>query len=158
MLNNEYNYSRNNSIFEQTSIMKEAVTGVLDYFPTLMCENTSLIHCGFTVLSLYFTYLFMYLFLLRVLCRKWLNITHFVRLCIWVTNKSSQSIKDVFGAMALELGTAVIGEAQLRLQIIGDISMEFHRDLSNLCCFCNCTNSWGGGHWGLTNRCGDEPS
>lgn len=67
----------------KTANIKEAVTGVLDYFSSL---ETQVFFTEFTGLSLYF-FLFICLFVLficqSVFCgRKWLNITGLVHLSL----------------------------------------------------------------------------
>lgn len=127
--------------------MKEAASGIFDYFSS---ENKSLFHCESTRLSLYSFLLFI---CCSVFCgRKRMNVTHSMRWSIWVSNESSQrSKKEMPLAACLEIlswgwgGGAQLMKYRYRFKTIGKVSVEFHRDLSNLCHSCNCANSWGDG-------------
>lgn len=130
----------------KTTNMKEAVTGIFDYFSSVKTK------VSFTVSSLGSLCIpFSYLFICcSVFCgRKRMNITHSVRLSIWVSNESSQRSKKEM-PWNLKLGGPRLMKYRYRFKIIGKISMAFHRDLLNLCHSCNCTNSLGEGVWTST--------
>lgn len=108
----------------EPTAMKEAVTGVFDY---LICDNRSLFHCDFNGLSLYI-FLFIYV-MACVLC--WISRILFI--CIFIWTKEGNVLKS--WAEGSDQWKAVMQHTNR-----GNY-LEFHWDLLNLCCSCNCTHS-----------------